>query len=153
MNLATDRIERHIILKASPARVWQALTSPEEFSRWFGVDFEGKRFVVGETVTGHVTNPGYEHLTMQIWIERMELPRLFSWRWHPAAIDVNVDYSLEPKTLVEFELTAVEGGTRLTVVESGLDRIPIERRARVLQLNTEGWAEQMVNIGRYVAAG
>ena len=100
-----------------------------------------------------MTTPGYEHLNMQIWIERMEPPRFFSWRWHPAAIDVNVDYSLEPTTLVEFELAAVEGGTRLTVVESGLDQIPIDRRARVLQLNTEGWEEQMVNIGCHVAAG
>jgi uncharacterized protein YndB with AHSA1/START domain len=152
MNGTTDRIERHIILQASPARVWQALTVPEEFSRWFGVSFEGKRFAVGEALKGRVTNPGYEHLTMEIWIERMEPERLFSWRWHPAAIDANVDYSNEPMTLVEFELAAVQGGTRLTVVESGLDQIPLERRARVLRLNTEGWEEQLDNIGRYVAA-
>jgi uncharacterized protein YndB with AHSA1/START domain len=152
MNGTTDRIERHIFLQASPARVWQALTVPEEFSCWFGVSFEGKRFAVGEGLKGRVTNPGYEHLTMEIWIERMEPERLFSWRWHPAAIDANVDYSNEPMTLVEFELAAVQGGTRLTVVESGLDQIPLERRARVLRLNTEGWEEQLDNIGRYVAA-
>jgi len=88
---------------------------------------------------------------MEVQIERMEPERLLSWRWHPAAIDTSVDYSDEPTTLVVFELTEVDGGTLLTVVESGLDKIPLARRATVFRLNSSGWDEQMRNIEKHVA--
>ena len=42
----------------------------------------------------------------------MEPERLFTFRWHPYAIDPEVDYSAEPKTLVEFRLEEADGGTR-----------------------------------------
>jgi uncharacterized protein YndB with AHSA1/START domain len=151
MNTSTDRIERKIQLKAPRSRVWRALSDAAEFGAWFGVDFRGKAFVAGKPVQGKVTYPGYEHVVMEVQIERMEPERLLSWRWHPAAIDTSVDYSDEPTTLVVFELTEVDGGTLLTVVESGLDNIPLARRATVFRLNSSGWDEQMRNIETHVA--
>jgi uncharacterized protein YndB with AHSA1/START domain len=151
MNISTDRIERTILLKAPRSRVWRAVSNAAEFGAWFGVDFKGKAFAAGQPVRGKVTYPGYEHLVMEVQIERMEPERLLSWRWHPAAIDAAVDYSDEPTTLVEFELAEVEGGTVLTVVESGLDKIPLARRATVFRLNSSGWDEQMRNIEKHVA--
>jgi uncharacterized protein YndB with AHSA1/START domain len=148
----TDRIERHILLRASRSRVWKALTDAEEFGRWFGVNFDAKQFVAGGSVEARVTYPGYEQVTMKLWIERIEPERHFSWQWHPAANDSSVDYSHEPKTRVVFELHEEEGGTRLSVVESGLDQIPLERRAQVFRLNTQGWDQQLVSIEKYVAA-
>lgn len=152
MSTLTDRIERKILLKASRARVWRALSNAEEFGSWFGVNFKGKAFVSGQLVRGQVTYPGYEHIVMEVLIERMVTERLLSWRWHPAALDPAVDYSQEPTTLVVFELEEGEGGTMLTVVESGLDNIPPSRRATVFRLNTSGWDEQMRNIEKHVAA-
>jgi len=149
---ATDRIERQILLKVPRSRVWRALTRIEEFNRWFGVALEGEAFIAGQRVQGRVTYPGYEHLTFEITIERCEPERLLSWRWHPAALDPAADYSNEPTTLVVFELEEVSGGTLLRVVESGIDGIPLARRLEVFRLNTAGWEEQMVNIGKYVAA-
>jgi len=151
MNTSTDRIERKILLKAPRSRVWRALSDAAEFGAWFGVDFRGKAFVAGKPVQGKVTYPGYEHVVMEVQIERMEPERLLSWRWHPAAIDTSVDYSDEPTTLVVFELAEVDGGTLLTVVESGLDHIPLARRATVFRLNSSGWDEQMRNIEKHVA--
>jgi uncharacterized protein YndB with AHSA1/START domain len=151
MNTSTDRIERKILLKAPRSRVWRALSDAAEFGAWFGVDFRGKAFVAGKPVQGKVTYPGYEHVVMEVQIERMEAERLLSWRWHPAAINTSVDYSDEPTTLVVFELTEVDGGTLLTVVESGLDGIPLARRATVFRLNSSGWDEQMRNIEKHVA--
>jgi uncharacterized protein YndB with AHSA1/START domain len=152
MNTSTDRIEKKILLKASRARVWRALSNAEEFGGWFGVNFKGKTFVAGKPVQGKITYPGYEHLVMEVFIERVEPERLLSWRWHPAAIDATVDYSQEPTTLVVFELEDADGGILLTVVESGLDKIPPARRATVFRLNTSGWGEQMRNIEKHVAA-
>ena len=151
MNASTDRIERKILLKAPRSRVWRALSNAEEFGAWFGVDFKGKAFAAGQPVKGQITYPGYEHLVMEVFIERIVPERLLSWRWHPAAIDPAVDYSPEPTTLVVFELQDVEGGVELSVVESGFDKIPAARRATAFRMNTSGWDEQLVNIEKHVA--
>jgi uncharacterized protein YndB with AHSA1/START domain len=151
MNTSTDRIERKILLKAPRARVWQALSNAAEFGSWFGVDFKGKSFVAGKPVRGQVTYPGYEHIAMEVLIEKIVPEQILSWRWHPAAIDPSVDYSQEPMTLVVFELKEEEGGTLLTVVESGLDKIPLTRRADVFRMNSSGWDQQMKSIEKHVA--
>jgi uncharacterized protein YndB with AHSA1/START domain len=152
MNTSTDRIERKILLKASRARVWRALSNAEEFGGWFGVDFKGQAFVAGKSAKGRITYPGYEHLVMEVLIERVVPERLLSWHWHPAAIEAGVDYSQEPTTLVVFEIEDGDGGVILSVVESGLDKIPLARRATVFRLNTSGWDTQIKNIERHVAA-
>ena len=147
----TDRIEKTIVLRASRARVWRALTDAEEFGTWFRVKLEGA-FHAGASVRGRITHPGYEHVTMEIQIERMDAERLFSYRWHPYAVDPKVDYSSEPTTLVEFRLEDIGKETVLTVVESGFDRIPPGRRPEAYRMNDGGWTAQVTNIRRYVEA-
>ena len=151
MNTSTDRIERNVLINAPRARVWRALADAGEFGDWFGVNFKGKTFVAGQHIQGKITYPGYEHLNMDVLVERIEPEQLLSWRWHPAAIDPKVDYSQEPTSLVVFELKEVAGGTLLTVVESVLDNIPLARRADVLRMNSSGWDQQMENIKKHVA--
>jgi uncharacterized protein YndB with AHSA1/START domain len=149
--MSIDRIEKSVVLKAPRSRVWRALSDAKEFGIWFGVKLEGA-FTPGARVSGRITIPGYEHVTMDVTVERVEPEHLFSYRWHPYAIEPDVDYSGEPTTLVEFRLEEVEGGTRLTVVESGFDRIPEARRALAFRMNEGGWAAQIKNIERHVAA-
>ena len=146
----TDRIEKNILLHAPKARVWRALTNAGEFGSWFGVKLDSG-FAVGQPTTGKITYPGYEHLTFEATVERMEAEQLFSFRWHPYAIDPKIDYSQEPTTLVEFRLEETADGTLLTVVESGFDRIPAERRAEAFRMNDNGWSQQMENVQRHVA--
>jgi uncharacterized protein YndB with AHSA1/START domain len=148
--MSTDRIEKSIFLRAPRSRVWRAIANAEEFDAWFGVKLEGA-FAPGARVSGRITTPGYEHLIIDIAIERVDPERLFSYRWHPYAIETDVDYSGEPTTLVEFRLEDAPGGTRLTVIESGFDRIPVSRRAEAFRMNDQGWAEQLKNIERHVA--
>jgi uncharacterized protein YndB with AHSA1/START domain len=146
---STDRIEKQIVIEAPRAKVWRALTDAAEFGKWFGAAMKDT-FAPGARAQGRITHPGYEHLMLDITVERMEPERLFSWRWHPYAVDPKQDYSSEPTTLVECELTEVPGGTRLRVVESGFDRIPLARRAEAHRMNSEGWAEQVQNIAKYL---
>ena len=146
----TDRIEKTIDLKAPAARVWRALTEHREFGEWFRVKLEGP-FVTGKKTRGRITYPGYEHLVLEVTVEKMEPERLFSFHWHPYAIDPKVDYSKEKPTLVEFRLEKTAGGTRLTVTESGFDAIPAARRDEAFRMNSGGWAEQMKNIEAYVS--
>ncbi len=145
----TDRIEKSIELRAPLERVWRALTDSAEFGEWFRVKLDGP-FVPGEPSRGHVTYPGYEHLVWAARIVKMERPRLFSFTWHPYAIDPDVDYSGEPSTLVEFRLEPTATGTRLTVVESGFDALPAHRRAEAFRMNEGGWEVQVRNIQAHV---
>ena len=147
----TDRIEKQILLRAPRARVWRAVTTAEEFGRWFGANLSGGPFVPGARVRGAITYPGYEHLTFDVTVERVEPERFISFRWHPHAIDPKVDYSAEPTTTVSFELEEVAGGTKLTVIESGFDSLPAARRAEAYRGNEGGWTEQMKRIEDYVS--
>ncbi|MDQ2936925.1 MAG: SRPBCC family protein [Acidobacteriota bacterium] len=151
MNESTDSIEREILLKAPRSRVWRALSNAEEFGDWFGVALKGKTFIAGKRVQAQITHPGYEHVVWDVLIERLEPERLLSWRWHPAAVERSVDYSKEPTTLVVFELKEVEGGTLLTVVESGFDSLPPSRRLNAFRMNSGGWDQQMQNLEKHVA--
>ena len=145
-----DRIEKQILLRAPRSRVWHALTDAREFSQWFQVKLAGE-FRAGQRIAGPITHPGYEYLTMEAWVERMEPESFFSFRWHPYAVERGVDYSREPTTLVEFRLEEVPGGTLLKVVESGFHQLPAARQGPAHEANSGGWAEQLRNIERHVA--
>ena len=146
---STDRIEKHLVIHASRSRVWRAITTAAEFGTWFRMNLEGE-FVEGAEIRGRVTHPGYEHVTVEILVERIDPERYFAYRWHPYAIEPGVDYSAEPTTLVEFTLEEAEGGTAVTIAESGFDRIPLSRRAEAFRMNEQGWAGQIRNLARHV---
>lgn len=145
-----DQIEKRIELNAPVERVWKALTNHEEFGAWFRVKLDGP-FVPGKTSRGRITYPGYEHVIWQAVVKEMTPETVFSFTWHPYAVDPNVDYSHEKPTLVEFRLQPTAQGTLLVVTESGFDKIPAHRQIEALRMNDGGWAEQMRNIATYVA--
>jgi uncharacterized protein YndB with AHSA1/START domain len=145
----SDRIEKTIDLRAPIERVWRALTDHNEFGAWFKVKLEAP-FAPGQVSRGRITHPGHEHVVWEAVVKQMESPRLFSFTWHPYAVDPDVDYSQEAPTLVEFRLTPTDEGTRLTIVESGFDALPSHRRADSLRMNDGGWTQQVRNIQTHV---
>ena len=145
----TDKIEKRIELKAQISRVWRALTDYREYGEWFRVKLE-RPFVPGQESQGMITWPGYEHIVWRAVVQKMEPERLFSFTWHPASIDPDVDYSKETPTLVEFRLQEIAGGTLLILTESGFDKIPAERRDDAFRRNDGGWTQQMKNIETHV---
>ena len=157
----TDSIERKILLRAPQKRVWRAVSDSAEFGAWFGVKFEGpfvpgahaRGKIVGTTVDAEIAKAQkqFEATPFEITIDRIEPERLFSFRWHPNAVDPSLDYSQEPTTLVVFTLEEAPGGTMLTVTESGFDRIPLARRAKAFTANEQGWGAVVNLIERYVA--
>ena len=161
MTAVPDRIEKQVLLRAPLARVWSAISDSRQFGSWFGVKFNdpfhpGRR-IVG-TITPTTADPKvaemqqpYEGMPFDITVDRIEPPRLLSFRWHPAAIDPKIDYSQEPTTLVVFELHEVPDGVMLTVTETGFDQIPLSRRADAFRMNEGGWAAQMTLIEKYLA--
>ena len=141
----SDRIEKQIELNAPISRIWRALTDYREFGEWFQVKLEGP-FVPGQISRGHVTYPGYEHLKWEAVVQKLEPERLFSFTWHPYAVDPDTDYSKEPSTLVEFRLEPKANGTVLYLTESGFDALPKDRQFEAFRMNEDGWTEQMSNI-------
>ena len=156
----TDRIQKKVLLRAPLKRVWRALADSTEFGNWFGMRFEGPfapgarmpAVIVPTAVDAEVAKAQkpYEGIPFEITIEQMEPERLFSFRWHPGAVEPGVDYAAEPTTLVVFELEEVADGIMLTVTESGFDQIPLARRAKAFQANEGGWSMVMKLIEQHV---
>ena len=145
----TDRIEKRIEIHAPRERVWRAIANAGEFGTWFRVQLDGE-FAEGAATRGRITVPGYEHVSVDLQVERIEPERYFAYSWHPYAIDPKVDYSTEPTTLVEFHLEEIADGTAVTIVESGFDRIPLERRSEAYRMNDRGWEGQSKHIAQHV---
>ncbi|KGB90141.1 hypothetical protein DM81_1572 [Burkholderia multivorans] len=161
MTQSPDRIEKQVQLAAPLERVWEALSNAGEFGTWFGVAFDGP-FVAGQTLFGRISptrvdddvakaQEPYAGSVFEFVVDRIEPKRLFSFRWHPFAVDPAFDYASEPMTLVTFTLAEQAGGTLLTVVESGFDAIAAARREKAYEMNDEGWAMQMKLIEKYLA--
>jgi uncharacterized protein YndB with AHSA1/START domain len=146
----TDRIEKKVVLNAPRSRVWRAISDAEQFGEWFRVKLDGK-FVEGKRITGKILHKGFEDAQMELDIERIDPEKYFAYRWHPYAIDPKTDYSKEPTTLVEFRLEDANGGTALTIIETGFDKIPLARRAEAFRMNDNGWTSQVKSIEKYVA--
>ena len=149
----TDRIERSVVINAPRERVWRALADAETFGTWFGVDLKGQAFAPGQRARGPMNGCGHDNVFFDVVVERVDPQRLFSFRWHPYAIEPGVDYAKEDPTLVTFTLKDSPGnGTLLTVVESGFDKVPPQRRLEAFRMNSRGWQVQMDNIVRHVTA-
>ena len=161
MAVSSDRIEKKLLLRAPQERVWQAITEAKPFGYWFGVDFDGE-FALGAELTGRVVptkvdpevakmQKQHEGMTFELHVDRIEPMRLFAFRWHPFAIEKGVDYSKEPMTTVTFVFQPDPGGTMLTIIETGFDRLPLARRSDAYEANTEGWTAQGRLLQKYVA--
>ena len=165
-----DRIVKEVTLRAPLTRVWRAITDAAEFGQWFGVRLEGD-FVAGKAMRGMFDKKIDAALIAEYQrslglppsgirqpegdlvfctVEQIEPLRYFSFRWIPYGIDADVDPKSEPMTLVEFHLEEVAEGTRLTITESGFDKVPEHRRERAYRMNEGGWAAQAENLRTYV---
>lgn len=160
---STDRIEKKVVLNAPLERVWRAISDARAFGSWFGMRFDGP-FTAHTRLTGRIVptevdrevaklQQPYAGIPFELQIERIEPMSLFSFRWHPGAVDPKVDYSREPTTLVEFRLAPASQGTLLTITESGFDGIALERRAKVFAGNEAGWTHQLRLIEQYLRQG
>ncbi len=161
MASTTDRIEKKVLLNAPLERVWSAISDAKQFGTWFGMKFDGP-FTPSARLTGMIvpTRMDSEVAKMQephagkpfeIRVDRVEPKRLFSFYWHPYAIEPGADSCKEPMTLVAFELEPAPDGTMLTITESGFDQVPVARRAEAFKANEVGWNEQAKLIAKYLA--
>ena len=143
-----SRIERQTLIRAPRSRVWTAITDVDQFSAWFCVKAEGL-FGPGARVRMTSTYPGHEGTVFYVTISEVSPEHRFSWRWNPGSEQPS-EGTAAPETTVEFQLDEVEGGTMVTVVENGFDRVDPALRAKAFADNSEGWRIQMENLTNYV---
>lgn len=149
-SIEADRIVRSIHIKAPRSRVWRALSDAPEYGKWFGVNLAGQTFAAGQPVKGPFTIRGHEHMFFEVVIDKVEPENLLSYRWHPNAVEANADRASEPTTLVTFTLKDAEGGTMVTVTETGFEHLPAARRLEAYRGNSKGWDWQMNNLLNHV---
>lgn len=161
MPQSTDRIEKRVFLRASRARVWDAITDAKQFGTWFGAEFDGP-FTEGARLMGRIrptqmdetvarSQEAYDGTPFEIIVERIEPQRRFRFRWHPYPVADGADPLTESMTLVAFDLEETEGGTLLTISESGFDQVPLARRAEAFTSNEQGWSIQATLIEKYLS--
>jgi uncharacterized protein YndB with AHSA1/START domain len=159
MAQSSDRIEKKVRLKAPRERVWRAISQSAEFGKWFGMRIEGQ-FAPNTTLSASMvptevdpaiaaTQQQFTGMRLELYVERVEPMNVLSFRWHPYPIEP-AESANTPTTLVVFELADAEGGTLLTVSESGFDQIPLDKRAKTFADNEQGWEIQTRLIGKYL---
>jgi uncharacterized protein YndB with AHSA1/START domain len=149
-----SQVNRSTIIRAPRSKVWKALTELDQFCKWFSVARVDPRAQFQPGVTARLISThegpckGFEFAMDVVDI----VPEtLFAWQWHPGAPIAGEDLSAEPKTRVEFRLEDAEGGTRVTITESGFDALFAHRRASAYQDNEGGWKIQMLALEQYVS--
>ncbi len=150
--ISTDRIEQEIRLTATRTRVWRALTIPTQFGKWFGVALSGDSVKPGMVLRGTKLSQGCGDNTFEATVEEVQPESRFSLRWHPYSTEPVIDFDKDPTTLITFTLTDVPGGTLLSVVETGFDKLPATRRALAFDKHTQGWDAQLKNVAKHLAA-
>ncbi len=136
-----DRIERSVILKRAPREVWQAITTAEGLSAWFG-----ERASIDLRPGGAATMTFAGGMTIDMRVERVEEPTVFAYTWRLP--DLPED---DPRrTYVEFTLEPDGSGTRLRVVETGFAQLPIDTRRETYDSHDEGWSRELAELVDHV---
>ena len=152
--MAADPIEREILIDAPAEVIWGVITEPEQISRWFSDEASVEQRAGGDgTLTWRPGGRGGSKsgLVVPIRVVEVEPPRRFSFRWgHPQGTAPGEQNS----ALVEFILTAEAGGTRLRVIESGIEAVTHDEdgRARYREDHEQGWERHLGEMLDYVAS-
>jgi uncharacterized protein YndB with AHSA1/START domain len=133
-------VEKRLEFEASPERVWEAITDPEQIRRWFPDRVEIDEFQPGH---GSVFEWG-NHGRYAFEVEEMHAPERLVWRW---ARDPDVGLGATPNTVVEWLLTRRDDrGTILHLRESGFGTEELR------QGNDDGWDKELGELIEYLAA-
>jgi uncharacterized protein YndB with AHSA1/START domain len=143
--MVEDRIEREVVIAATPERVWQIITQAEHVAKWFGDSAE-----IDLRPGGAIVVRWEKYGTAYATIEAVDEPRYFSYRWKPGFPEEKP--GPDDSTLVEFTLTPHGGQTRVRVVETGFSRLRLNENERAEQFedNSNGWAIQLRDLNEYI---
>ena len=137
---APDRLHRTITVGASRELVWDALTTPEQLVRWFPT--HDARI---DLRPGGAARFAWKDTADEAVIEVVEPPERLVFRWRPEGTD-------RPHTRVSITLADADGGTTLTLEESGFASLPDQIEQQSYDGNAEGWAAELAELAAYLEA-
>ena len=136
-----DRIERTVTLTRAPREVWEALTTADGLSAWFG-----ERATIDLRPGGRATMTFAGGVTVDMRVERVEEPTVFAYTWRLP--DLPED---DPRrTYVEFTLEPDGDGTVLRVVETGFAQLPVESRRDTYDSHRDGWTRELAELAEHL---
>ncbi len=144
------KIVQTIEIEAPLATVWKAIIDHRKFGEWFRCKLD-QPFAAGEWSTGMMTYPGSEHVKWEAKVLRIEQEKCLEFTWPPYVPDESVDLANEPWLHCTFELQATDDGTRVTITESGFEKLSPAIRDEARRGNEQGWEIQAGHIRDYVA--
>jgi uncharacterized protein YndB with AHSA1/START domain len=140
--MATLDITRIIDIKATPEKVWAALTEADLVAQWFGDACEFDATPGGTGYFGWT-----QHGRHRVVVEHVDKPKTLVYRW---ARDADVDPVPGNSTVVRFDLAELADGTRLTLLESGFEELAEPQSAH--DDNTGGWKAELGELVEFVEA-
>ncbi|HTE58930.1 MAG TPA: SRPBCC family protein [Solirubrobacteraceae bacterium] len=148
MAVQNNRIESEVLIAAPVERVWELITRAEHLGRWFG-DAGAE---IDLRPGGAISLRWHDHATVHGRVEAVAPPRRFAYRWVLTG-DPEAEPTPANSTLTEFTLAAEPDGTRVTVVESGFDRLNADaaERAALLDSHTSGWVTELDHLADHAA--
>lgn len=143
-------VRRTVTIAAPIEKVWAAVTQPEHLVRWFGQRAELPELAVG--ARGMLGFDGHGDIALRI--EELDPPHTIAYRWSnddttaPADPGASDDVVFERSTVFRFTLDAIQGGTKLTVVETGFGDLSDPTAA--MASNRKGWTSEIDELVAYV---
>ena len=142
-------VRRTISIKAPIDKVWAAITEAQHLARWFPQSAVLTDVSVG--AEGVFTWDGYEDFAVRI--EELDPPHMIAYRWsNDNARGVPTTRIADSQsTVFRFTLEPIEGGTQLTVVESGFGSL--SDPAGSMESNRGGWNSELDELVAYLEGG
>lgn len=135
-------VERNIWIKAPRERVWKAIT--EEIQQWWGGE---DRWEISTLEVGGTIKFGYGDEMMLAKIDVMDAPRQFTIQWPPQeqyhSILIYTTYLLAEEN----------GGTRVTVSETGFELLPDDVRQKRYDSTLAGYETVLAGLKTHVEGG
>jgi uncharacterized protein YndB with AHSA1/START domain len=141
-------IEREVFISAPPDVVWRTITEPDQIVQWFSDEADVELKAGYEGALTFTDRGSKEPTVVQLTVEAFEPARSFSYRW---TYEPGVVPGEGNSVLVEFFLIAENGGTRLRVVESGLEALDWsqEQKEEYEADHNRGWAQHIGDLAEY----
>lgn len=123
-------IVKEVVLNASPAAVWQAITDPGELKQW-SFDMNGFQPVKGTRFTFFGEKDGVKFLHLCEVLEAVP-EKIMKWLWSYEGVPGD--------TYVTFELFPEGGQTRLRLTHEGVEKLP-QNENYAKENFVMGWSE------------
>ncbi|MCI0712777.1 MAG: SRPBCC domain-containing protein [Chloroflexi bacterium] len=142
--MQTLTVKRTIWINAPRERVWQAITDANQIMKWWG---GGDHWEIDELKVGGTIKFGDPADLMLATIAVLDPPREFRLRWPPQEQYHNLEM------FTTYVLETENGGTRVTVSETGFEGLPADVRQKRYESTMSGYESVLAGLKKYIEEG